>query len=471
MRLRIRGLIVLFVFAVSVSAIVAQQRRTRPGPSPAPAAASAAPQADLKIRYRTTTSGQSYETATMIKGKRERSEMKMGYGSDMVNITQCDLKRTIQISDANRKYVITPMQTVTASVDNSASTPVPATAEPMRRGGVVNYITTINDTGERKEMFGFTARHIKSSVTIESSPDACNPSKQRLDTDGWYIDLTFGFDCDLGAAQMAARQPMAQGGCRDRVVMKQIGSGRKGYPLIETTTMYGPDGTAMFSSTKEVIDLSRDPLDAALFDIPAGYTETSNTQELYAAALTSMSSIMGQSAPSQTSQPQSSQTVSRMSAAAGSAMNKAPGTLRVGVVAINNRSDRQLSVESLRQRLIGGIENSGIDAVPLSGVSASEIEAEAKAKQCDFILYTDLSTLKVSAAKKLGGFLGRATGVGGVDKTESRVDFKLFAVGETSPRLQSSTNAKEEGDEASAGASIDNEANKVSAEVRKKARG
>ena len=109
--------------------------------------------------------------------------------------------------------------------------------------------------------------------------------------------------------------------------------------------------------------------------------------------------------------------------------------------------------------------------VPLSGVSASEIEAEAKAKQCDFILYTDLSTLKISAAKKLGGFLGRAAGVGGVDKTESRVDFKLFAVGETSPRLQSSTNAKEEGDEASAGASIDSEANKVSAEVRKKARG
>jgi hypothetical protein len=471
MRLRITGLLVLFVYAVSVSAIFAQQKRTRPGPTPAPAAATSAPQADLKIRYRTSTAGQSYETATMIKGKRERSEMKMGYGGDMINITQCDLKRTIQISEANRKYVITPMQTVTAAADNSASAPVPATTEPVRRGGIVTYVTTINDTGERKEMFGFTARHIKSSVTIESSPDACNPSKQRLDTDGWYIDLTFGFDCDLGAVQMAARQPMAQGGCRDRVVMKQIGSGRKGYPLVETTTMYGPDGTAMFTSTKEVVDLSREPLDAALFDIPAGYTETSNTQELYAAAPTSMSSIMAQSGPSQTSQPQSSQTVSSMSTAATAAMNKAAGTLRVGVVAINNRSDRQVSLESLRQRLIGGIENKGVDAVSLSGVSASEIEAEAKAKQCDFILYTDLSTLKISAAKKLGGFLGRAAGVGGVDKTESRVDFKLFAIGETSPRLQSSANAKEEGDEASAGASIDNEANKVSAEVRKKARG
>ena len=271
MRVRIRGLIALFVFAVSVTAIFAQQRRTRPGP--APANTTTAAQADLKIRYRTTTSGQSYESATMIKGKRERSEMRMGYGSEIINITQCDLKRTIQLSEASRKYVVTPMQTVTASTDAPASTPVPATTEPSRRGGVVNYVTTINDTGERKEMFGFTARHIKSSITIESSPDACNPTKQRMETDGWYIDLTFGLDCDLGAAQMAARQPVPQGGCRDRVAMKQVGSGRKGYPLIETTTMFGPDGSAMFTSTKEVIDLSRDPLDAALFDVPAGYTE------------------------------------------------------------------------------------------------------------------------------------------------------------------------------------------------------
>jgi len=361
------------------------------------------------------------------------------------------------------------MQTVTASSDSSTSTPVPASTEPSRRGGVVNYVTTINDTGERKEMFGFTARHVKSTIAIESSPDACNPTKQRMETDGWYIDLTFGLDCDLGAAQMAPRQPLPQGGCRDRVVAKQLGSGRKGYPLIETTTMFGPDGSAMFTSTKEVIDLSRDPLDAALFDVPAGYTETANTQELYSAP--SMASIMAQAGASQAAQQQTSQPQSTINARPAAAGSKAPGTMRVGVVAINNRSDRQVSLESLRQRLIGGITNSGVDAVALNGVSPAEIEAEAKAKQCDYILYKDLSTLKMSAAKKLGGFLGRAAGVGGADKTESRVDFKLFAVGESSPRMQSSANAKEEGDDASAGASIDNEANKVSAEIKKKARG
>jgi hypothetical protein len=408
----------------------------------------------------------------MIKGKRSRSEMRMGYGQDIINITQCDLKRAIQVSEATHKYVITPMETVTASSDNSGNTsrPTPTAVEPARRGGIVNYITTINDTGERKEMFGFTARHIKSTVVIESSPDACNPTKQRMETDGWYIDFTFGFDCDLGQSQMASRPPVPQGGCRDRVVAKQIGSGRKGYPLNETTTMFGPNGNAMFTSTKEVIDLSREPLDAALFDVPAGYIEASDTQELYAAP--SMASIMAQ-AGQPSSQPQANQ--NQPSAAPANAMTsastKAPGTVRVGIVAINNRSDRPVSLDSLRQRLIGGIAATGIDAVPLNGVSASEIEAEAKARQCDYILYTDLSTMKISAAKKLGGFLGRAAGISGVDKTESRIDFKLFAVGQTSPTLQSSASAKEEGDEASAGASVDNEASKVSAEIRKRSRG
>jgi len=403
----------------------------------------------------------------MIKGKRERSEMRMGYGSDIINITQCDLKRTIQISDAVRKYVITPMQTVDASSTTPRTPSSTPPAESGRRGGLVKYTTTINDTGERKEMFGFTARHIKSSLLIESSTDACSPMNQRMETDGWYIDLTFGLDCDLGVSQMAGRPPIPQGGCRDEVVTKQIGSGRKGYPLIETTTMYGPDGTAMFTSTKEVIDLSREPLDAALFDVPAGYTETTNSQELYGAP--SMSSIMTDSGQPQTSQPPPS--AERPDSSMSAAVTKAPGTLRVGVVAINNQTDRPVSLDSLRQRLIGRIAGSGIDAIPLSGISSAEIEAEAKAKQCEFVLYTDISTLKISAAKKLGGFLGRAAGVSGVEKTESRVDFKLFAVGETALRLQSSATAKEEGDEASASVSVDNEANKVSAEVRKRAKG
>jgi hypothetical protein len=451
---RFMGISVLLTLAllVCVFGVTAQQPRPqRPRP---------AQQADLKIRYKTSMAGQPSESVTMIKGKRERSEMH-GHGMDSINITQCDLKRTVQINEKTQKYMITPM---VGPTDQPASTS-PATTAPtsapteIRRGGVVTYVTNITDTGERKEMFGFTARHVKTSVSIKSSPDACNPVDQRMETDGWYIDLTFNFNCDLGPARVVSRPPAVSGGCRDQYNFRQEGTGKTGYPLIETTTMYGPEGKVVFTSTKEVLELSREPLDAALFDVPQGYTEAASSQELY--GMPSAAEIMSQAAQGNVSN-QPAQTPS-------AADSKQPGTIRVGVVAINNKSNRSVSLDALRARLMGGIEGSNIDAVPLQpAISLIEAEAEAKAKQCDFILFTDISGLKISAAKKLGGLLGRAAGVSGIDKAEAKVEFKLYPVGTTTPVLESSATAKEEGDEATVGKALDAEARAVVNEVKRK---
>ena len=457
MRKRFLGISILSVLVllfVSSSALMGQRRPNRPAAQAAPPAAPA--RNDLKITYRTTTSGQPMENTTMLKGARERTEMKLGYGRDIINVTQCDLKRTIQISDSAKKYVITLMDTSDVPT-NTGLGPRPV-VEPSRSGGVITYTSNAVDTGERKEMFGFQARHVKTSMIIESSPNACSPVKQRMETDGWYIDFSFGLNCDLGGhAPMGGPSP--RGGCRDAVRFNRQGAARTGYALQETTTSYGPDGRVAYSSTKEVVELSREPLDAALFDIPAGYVEAASAQELY--AMPSMADMMQMS-----KQPASDNqnNASSMSSA------KASGTIRVGVIQINNKTDKGISQESLRQRLIGELQGDGVEAVPLNAISPREAEAEAKAKQCDFILYTDLTGLKASSAKKLGGFLGRATGVGsgGVDKTEAKVEFQLFAVGETSARLKSAATAKEEGDEASAGTALDQEAKQVSAEVRKK---
>jgi len=138
------------------------------------------------------------------------------------------------------------------------------------------------------------------------------------------------------------------------------------------------------------------------------------------------------------------------------------------VVPINNRTDRGISAASLRASLISGIEGSGVEAVALNAIAPAEIEAEAKAKQCDFILYTHVAALKTSKAGKIGGMFGRAAGVGGLEKTEAKVEYQLFAVGETSARLQSAASAKEEGDEASAAKALEQEARMVAAEVKKK---
>src|SRR5260370_5190652 len=131
---------------------------------------------DFKITIKTNMAGQDMQSTTMIKGLRERSEMSMGgMNLGMVSVTQCDLKRTIQINDRARKYIITPMDS-----DDSASGPssgggmsAPAGGGPSRRGGTVTLTGNTPDTGARKQMVWFTPPHFKRTVTSGSSPDRC----------------------------------------------------------------------------------------------------------------------------------------------------------------------------------------------------------------------------------------------------------------------------------------------------------
>jgi hypothetical protein len=343
--------------------------------------------------------------------------------------------------------------------DGAAATTQPAPSGVVTAGGIVTYITNTVDTGERKEMFGLTARHVKSSFSIEPSPDACMKDKMRIERDGWYVDLQYGLNCGVdGAAAMS--RPTMPGGCRDQVRHKNTGTGKLGYPLIETTTIYNANGTQM-TSTKEVLELSRQPLEAALFDLPAGYTEARSYQEMYAPSAGSMG---GNTASKGINPVQHSEGV----AAPGTSTARAG--IRVGVIAINNKTGKSVSSESLRDQLIGRISGGNVEAIRLNASSPAEAEVECKAKQCNFILYTDISSLKTaSAGKKLGGMFGRAAGIstGDVGKTEVRLDFKLFPTGSSAPALSSSANGKEDSEEASIGAAISREAEAVSAAVRK----
>src|SRR5205823_3883966 len=119
--------------------------------------------------------------------------------------------------------------------------------------------------------------------------------------------------------------------CRDRYQYQHNGPSNPGYPLVETTTVFGADGSATFSMTKEVIELSRQPLEAALFDVPAGYTLANSQQEMIGAP--SMAEIMAMSGrqPGQTN-PESGQSATSGMPSTTKTTEKA----RVGVVEINN---------------------------------------------------------------------------------------------------------------------------------------
>jgi hypothetical protein len=459
-----KGRLLLFtaiIFAVSAVTSISLAQRTRDnGDKPIAG--------DFKITVKTTVQGQSREGTTLIKGQRERDETVMAVGGmniSQTSITQCDLKRTIQINDSSRKYMITPMESGDSGNGGSRGGSTPATGGAARSGGVVTMTINTIDTGERKEMFGFTARHFKRTTLMESSPDACSQTRMKFETDGWYINLEYGLNCNGGASSPYQGGAAAAQGCRDRYQSKYTGPTNLGFALMETMTMFGDDGRAMFSSTKEVVGLSRQPLDAALFDVPSGYTQASNQQEL--AGTPSMADIMSQT---QQQAGDNHGTANQSSTANSSSNSSAASRARVGVVEFNNKTKSTVSTDSLRDQLIAMLKGNGIDAVALNASSPSEAAIEAKAKECTFVLYTDVSTLKAaSSGKKIGGMLGRAAGVssGEAGKSEARLDFRLIATGSSSPTVQSSASSKEDSDQASISAAIENEAKAVASAVGK----
>jgi hypothetical protein len=411
---------------------------------------------DFKITFKQTVTGTSMQSTTMIKGQRERSETSVSAGSynmTTVNLTQCDMKRTIQINDRARKYLITPMNDGLSS--NNTSTGAPPTSAPATRGGVVTMTVNTADTGERKEIMGFTARHLKRTTIMESSPDACSQQKMKIETDGWYINLEYGLNCP--ATRGSDWASTSSGGCRDRYVYKTTGPANTGYPLQETTTMYGADGSVTMTMTKEVIEISRQPLEAALFDIPAGYTQARDQQEMYSTP--SMDELTANSRPRDRTE------------SSNQSQPTAPAArIRVGVVQLNNKTKTSASTDSLQQQLVAALTAQGIDAVALNAISPSEAVAEAQAKQVAYILYTDIATLKApSTGKKIGGMFGRATGIGSGDtgKGEAKLDFRLMPTAGSGTTLELSATTKAETAEASLDAAIRSEAQSVGDALRR----
>src|SRR5687767_6096469 len=235
--------------------------------------------ADTKVKSRQTSGGQTYENTSYIKGKRQRSEANNG---QMIVIQQCDLRRNIQIMPQAQAYIIQPYDTASnpPSTNNGRASSQPSTTT---RGGVVTSTVTTKDTGERKQIFGYTARHIITTMETESSPEACSQQKSKMQIDGWYIDAAFALECDSGVAYRPYTPPQS-GGCQDRYVTKQVGTAKKGYPVWEKTTMFDPSGAESFSTINEVVEFSQATLDPSLFDVPAGYREVKDFASAFSAA-------------------------------------------------------------------------------------------------------------------------------------------------------------------------------------------
>jgi len=349
--------------------------------------------ADTKIKSRQTSGGQTYENTSYIKGKRQRSETNNG---QMVMIQQCDLRRNIQIMPAAKAYMIQPYDepSTTTPTNPGATSP----AAPSTKGGVVTSIVTTRDTGERKQMFGYTARHIITTMEMKSSPDACSNVNNKMEIDGWYIDAAFALDCDSNRAY-TAHMPHAGGGCRDRYETKTIGLAKKGFPVWEKTTMIGPNGMDSFSTTNEVIEFSQATLDPSLFDVPEGYREVQDFASAFASAYaTPATPSTVPSAPSTPSAPTITNAVNP----------KRAGVIRLGLAAVKTGNvaegmNASELAQAVRNSLLEQLKGTNIEAVPIEATGAA-IQAEAQQKECDYVVYANVSH------KKGGGGFGSMLG-------------------------------------------------------------
>ena len=357
--------------------------------------------ADTKVKMRQTSGGQTYENTTYIKGKRQRSETNNG---QMVMVQQCDLRRNIQIMPQAQAYIIQPYDVPATS---NAGTTSGNTSQPgaVRKGGVVTSTVTTKDTGERKQMFGFTARHIITTMVMDSTPDACSPVKTKMEIDGWYIDAAFAFECDI-QRPYTPYKPQANGGCQDRYETKQIGAAKKGFPVWEKTTMFGPTGTESFSTVNEVVEFSHAALDPSLFDIPAGYREVSDFASAMSSTYgTSPSSSSSSSDSGNNSPPAANVKKASQPASASTELGpKKAGVIRLGVAAVKtgnvgeamNAGELALAVQNT---LIQSLKATSVEVVAIQATGAA-IQAEAQQKECDFVVYTNVTH------KKGGGGFG-----------------------------------------------------------------
>ena len=381
--------------------------------------------ADVKIKSRQTMSGQTSENTTYIKGKRQRTEMMNG---QMISITQCDLGRDLQLNSSTRTYMINLYD------DGTASEPVPVktgTAAPVTRGGIMYVTTTTKDTGERKQMFGYTARHIIQTIETETSADACLQSKTKMEMDMWVIDAEFYLTCTQNRTYRPYRDGKT-GGCQDKVQTKTLGTGKSGYPLWQKMTTFDANGKESYSMIQEVIELSKATLDQSLFEAPADYREVKTAQEMYASANT-YSSMSNSSMDVGSTNGASSGMTSSIKAANSTRSDnntsalgpKQPGTVRVGIAGVKVGSVGEgitaADLGAAIQNSLGEyLKGTRIEVVNVDAKLASAILDEARQKDCDYVVLANASHKKGGGGGfGFGKLLAQTVGQTGIGHTGS----------------------------------------------------
>lgn len=235
---------------------------------------------DLKITERSSTRGAPERASTTyISGRRTRSELRsstgfqawnggptvFSYGHRTATIYQCDARRDLFLDLDSHEYM-----SIEIDEQGRPAGPRPmGTPMPLQPSGATLTVSIEDiDTGERKSILGYTARHIVRIERRVPGPGAISLA-QESKRDGWYIDLDMPEGCpprnrSAGAFALVSG---STNGRIDKIEVHHSGVTEVGYPLEVTDPPF---------SKREVIELSTAPLDPALFELPAGFKQVAN---------------------------------------------------------------------------------------------------------------------------------------------------------------------------------------------------
>lgn len=384
--------------------------------------------ADYRIRQQVTmgsgNDAMTMERSTWVKGTRERSQTKMempgmesfGGMPVFIDIMQCDLRRNIRINEGAKSFFVEPFAEPDAPEKPVAR---PTTKVEVKRGGNVVSTYTITDTGERRQMFGLTARKLIVKQDMDSDKESCGgEAKTTIIQEGWFAFIMPETARCTPPTGTTNYQPNEKPSCRDNFVMR----GRYSYPGMHLEgTMKIIDrltNKEQMAQTIKTLDLSKETLAMSLFEPPPGFKEVSSMQELMS---------RGSSMPMPSMDPDSMRSA----------------TPSVGtpsrVIAITNFTGNvsKLDVESLRQYLANKVRS--------SGGNASMINSTADAANGTYasVVTVQVKNVKESGAAKVGGLFGKVTGAGDAAKIgDSEAELTITAYAADGKTVIATANAK-----------------------------
>jgi hypothetical protein len=202
----------------------------------------------------------------------------MRLGPRLASITRCDLGQAFELNLEDREYEVFPYPQQPLTKIGIATRDLSRPQKIDSAAPTVRIETTTVDTGERKELFGRSARHVITTWT-QTPLAGSHAEPQETVTDGWYIDLDTSITCDvLRSGGKGSHAYLRSGPAREKYDFVDKGNAETGFAverkIKSRRTLTTSDGTkteTAYTSELKVTDFTEGGFDPALFEIPPGF--------------------------------------------------------------------------------------------------------------------------------------------------------------------------------------------------------